>query len=105
MSVKMCRCPNCGLENSNGRDHEYWGLVQSFERLAAETGSIRDLVMLTENRLRCVAHRVSSGNSSDLVYNDHWNHVFAAKRLLDSAIEAKQEMDKKARLDKTKSPD
>lgn len=86
----MKSCPNCGTTNSNARDYEYWCLVNRFERLAVEVGAIRDIIMLAENRLRCVAHGVQSGDSAGLAYEKHWEHVASANRLLNAAMEAKR---------------
>ena len=89
---EMKSCPNCGTTNSNARDYEYWCLVNRFERLAVESGAIRDMVMLAENRLRCVAHGVSRGDSPSLCNSDHWEHVASANRLLTAAMEAKRNL-------------
>jgi hypothetical protein len=82
-------CPNCGMSNSAHNQEGYWNLIKGYESLAVKTGSIRDMVDLAQNRLSKIATGVTSSAAPEggLAYEEHYQELYAAMRLINAAAE------------------
>lgn len=92
-------CPHCGMSNSAHNEDGYWKLIAGYERLAVKAGSIRDTVDLAQNRLSKIATGVTSSAAPEggLAYDEHYQHLYAAMRLINSAAEQERTNKKAAK--------
>ena len=73
-------------KNISINKREFWSLRSSHERLAVNSGDVREIVLCAKVRLDNVCIGVTSGDRPNrLAYEDDTDHMLEAYRLLNEA--------------------
>ncbi len=86
------------MEKINMDANEFWTLRRSHEKLAIDSGDVRQMVICAKTRLSFIATGITdSGRPNRLAYKEHLDHMNAAMRLLNAANSAERQIAKDER--------
>ena len=83
-------------------NYDFWCLRNAHERLAVESGDVREIVLCAQVRMQHIATGITNtGRPKRLAKDDDKEHLFSALRLLEAAKETEHKIAKANRIKTT----